>query len=212
MIWQKLKCAQTEFHLPLASRGITFVDASFFYSLVLLKTSKCLYPKLIHIFQIWVTDEMPFVAVPTLALDYPRPSHWGLGFSKQRSPLQAGDQGHCPDGTRTAFPGHQQKPSDGNKHTMTMRASEGHTSAGERERGRMHRSLRTWAPPVPGSGWGPSCGVWSPGEHVVTSLIPLTGIWKNQETCSRKVSSNPCLGKLVSFPPLYWRFSEHPRA
>lgn len=109
----------------------------FFHTPVLFKTSKCLYPKLIHIFQIRVMEKMPYVAIQTSALDCPRPSHWVLGFSKRRSALWAGDQRSHPDSAHIAHSLDLSKNHPTGTNTpWGIRASEGHTSAGERERGR----------------------------------------------------------------------------
>lgn len=136
MIRQKLKCVQTELYLPLARSGITIIDAScffFFNSPLLFKTSKCLYPKLIHIIQIRVTEKMPYVAVHTFAFDCPRPSHWALGFSERRWPLQADDLRRHPDSMHVAHSLDLSKNHrTGTNTPWGIRASEGHTSTGER--------------------------------------------------------------------------------
>lgn len=178
------------------------------YSPVSLKTSKCLYPKLIHIFQIRVLDKMPYVVIQTLALDYPRPSHWGLGFSKRRTPLQAGDHGCHPDGMHIpTFSGPQQNPSDGNKHPWCLRASEGHMSTGERERGRTNEPrprLYLDLAGDPAVGCGALKSMWLQVWFLLWAFRRIK--WR---TAGR--SPIPAFGQLMSFPPpllTVWRRSK----
>lgn len=135
MTGRKWKCALTEFQCPLMSIHSQEYNywCQFFYSSMLFETSKCLYYKFIHIFQIWVMEKMQHVVVQTSELHYPHSPRCVLDFNSDEDCICSGSpQGTILTAHMAHFLHHSKTRWRGTKSQRGMRVSKSPMEFGQR--------------------------------------------------------------------------------